>query len=1316
MMNEMPAPARLSGANADTLQAGAVAPRYARLGVPAGTDAAGDGAGTAALSGGGFVLVWVVGSSVQARLFDSDGLPAGAAFAVAAGAAASEPSVVGLSGGGFAVAWTAAGSADRDVLVQAFDAAGAKVGAEQQVAADAAGDQQHSRLAALDDGGYAVAWDDAAAAAVRVQLFAADGSKSGAERTVAAADAAGAPALTDVASLSGGRLLVTFEAASATGTILKGQLLTAEGAAAGASFALDPQQGIESDAAIAPLAGGGFLLVWTRAAGDPSGSGVFAARYDADGRALGFPFPVNSTAAGEQGRASVRMLADGGFVVAWTSAATGAASGELRAQLFDASGAKCGAEFLVASGALPLAGSVSVLSDGAFVVGYDAGAPTVQLFTPTSDANLVLSLSKTALSETSIANVAFATLAIAEGAAVGSTYSYAIVADSSGGAFQLDGNRLYVVDSTKLDHETRPNLTLTVRVTDELGNSVDRIVDLQVTDTAGAEARYSAGAQFGLSAATGTQAGSSQTALAGGGFVAVWSGQDGNLFGARAQLFDAAGNKQGAEIAVNAAPAGSQIEPRVAALGTGFVVTWSDSVGDDAGGGIKAQIFDAGGARIGAEFVVNSTTAATQNAPDIDRLAGGGFVVAWADASAASADANLRAIRAQRFDDAGNKVGGELLVNGTTAGDQFGASVTGLSGGGFVVSWTDRDSGAEASNATAVHAQIFDAAGARIGGEILVPTHNAGVQAVSSVVALASGNFVVAWHSNDGGSDFSVKAQMFDAFGARIGAEFRVETNVAGDQLYVVATALADGGFTVSWEDHGTSSAAGKRTVVAQMFDAAGGPVGDEFVVNAITSGTAFRTSGLTALANGDLVASWTEGSRVYGRVFTAGGAPAPASADAFATDETRSLWGRLAHAGEGQVTEVNGISASVGERILLASGAALVLREDGSFAYDPNGAFGHLVATAPTGYHHMAFATSATDSFTYTIGGVVHEAVVTVAGVKSATDTYYGNGTGQGVGHDFLPGTTGAERLIGGLGNDSYTVNHVGDVVVELPGEGIDSVSTTLLYYKVPDAVENLTFTGTGNATLIGNALDNRLTGGAGSDLMHGGGGGNDVFALYGGSDTAIGGAGDDVFNLETGYHGNAPEVQTLVGGGGTDLLTIQADSGFPTGILLTDGGPQTTGWATANGSFFTFSDRIEGSGISSIQIKTGRGDTYAKYVLFLHDSFAVAGTTLTIEARGLYDGESLTILKSGNSETDAHLHVTGGSGADDITGGAIADVLRGGDGNDRLDGGLGNDTIDGGSGDDNIHAVATSADGGTKTVEGGSGSDRLHVSFGPG
>ncbi|MCY3013993.1 MAG: VCBS domain-containing protein, partial [Planctomycetota bacterium] len=113
--------------------------------------------------------------------------------------------------------------------------------------------------------------------------------------------------------------------------------------------------------------------------------------------------------------------------------------------------------------------------------------------------------------------------------------------------------------------------------------------------------------------------------------------------------------------------------------------------------------------------------------------------------------------------------------------------------------------------------------------------------------------------------------------------------------------------------------------------------------------------------------------------------------------------------------------------------------------------------------------------------------------------DVIYG-----GDGNEFLDGNLGADYLAGGVGNDTYVVDDVADVVVENPGEGIDTIQSSISWILGAD-VENLaligpgTINGTGNALdneLVGNGLDNILIGGVGADTLTGGSG-VDTFRL---------------------------------------------------------------------------------------------------------------------------------------------------------------------------------------------------------------------------
>lgn len=120
----------------------------------------------------------------------------------------------------------------------------------------------------------------------------------------------------------------------------------------------------------------------------------------------------------------------------------------------------------------------------------------------------------------------------------------------------------------------------------------------------------------------------------------------------------------------------------------------------------------------------------------------------------------------------------------------------------------------------------------------------------------------------------------------------------------------------------------------------------------------------------------------------------------------------------------------------------------------------------------------------------------------------------------DVLSGTKGADKFSGWLGDDTYVVNHAGDVITENSNEGIDTVESAISYTLTAN-VENLKLTGRSNSSGTGNELDNAITGNAGANVLTGGKG-NDYLDGDGGKDKLIGGEGND----------------TLIGGQGNDIL----------------------------------------------------------------------------------------------------------------------------------------------------------------------------------
>jgi Ca2+-binding RTX toxin-like protein len=124
----------------------------------------------------------------------------------------------------------------------------------------------------------------------------------------------------------------------------------------------------------------------------------------------------------------------------------------------------------------------------------------------------------------------------------------------------------------------------------------------------------------------------------------------------------------------------------------------------------------------------------------------------------------------------------------------------------------------------------------------------------------------------------------------------------------------------------------------------------------------------------------------------------------------------------------------------------------------------------------------------------------------SAASTLVLANTTGT-TGADTLSGTTGAEWMTGLAGNDTYGVNHAGDVVVEAANAGTDLVQSTVTF-TLPTNVENLTLTGTTAINGTGNSLANAITGNAANNVMDG----------AGGADTLSGAAGDDQYRINVG------------------------------------------------------------------------------------------------------------------------------------------------------------------------------------------------------
>jgi Ca2+-binding RTX toxin-like protein len=196
--------------------------------------------------------------------------------------------------------------------------------------------------------------------------------------------------------------------------------------------------------------------------------------------------------------------------------------------------------------------------------------------------------------------------------------------------------------------------------------------------------------------------------------------------------------------------------------------------------------------------------------------------------------------------------------------------------------------------------------------------------------------------------------------------------------------------------------------------------------------------------------------------------------------------------------------------------------------------------------------------SITYTLGANLENLTLSGSADINGTGNTLNNLIQGNEGNNVIDGAAGTDMMIGYGGNDIYYVDNAGDVVMENPNQGIDTVYVSIdvagYTYWLGDNVENLTLTGSadiggqGNAlhnVILGNSGNNYLLGGAGHDWIDGGDGADYLNEDYlADGDTLIGGPGNDQFRIH-----DADTVVIERPGEGVDVLTTTVSYALPAG-----------------------------------------------------------------------------------------------------------------------------------------------------------------------
>ncbi|MDX1919080.1 MAG: calcium-binding protein [Candidatus Caenarcaniphilales bacterium] len=313
----------------------------------------------------------------------------------------------------------------------------------------------------------------------------------------------------------------------------------------------------------------------------------------------------------------------------------------------------------------------------------------------------------------------------------------------------------------------------------------------------------------------------------------------------------------------------------------------------------------------------------------------------------------------------------------------------------------------------------------------------------------------------------------------------------------------------------------------------------------------------------------------------------------------------------------------------------------------------------------------SVISSISYTLTSNVENLTLTGIDNINGTGNNLSNTLIGNAGDNILTDLTNndSDTFIGGAGNDTYIVDlydPARDVIIELPGEGIDTLRANGGNLTLPQNVENLIYTGANNATLQGNELDNYLQGGLGGDTLIG----------FGGTNTMVGGLGNDQYRIYS----------------TTDIIIEQPNEGFDRAILyitmtytLPDNveyGSLNTAAGTASLIGNALNNELTGNGSANI-LDGGLGDDYMEGSSGNDIYFVDSAGDIVIE---LFNQGTDTVNSSINytlPDNVENLILLGTSNLNG-TGNSLNNVITGNDGDNILIGGNGNDTLNGENGND--------------------------------
>lgn len=506
----------------------------------------------------------------------------------------------------------------------------------------------------------------------------------------------------------------------------------------------------------------------------------------------------------------------------------------------------------------------------------------------------------------------------------------------------------------------------------------------------------------------------------------------------------------------------------------------------------------------------------------------------------------------------------ETRVNSTTYLSQKDSSSTQLNDGSYVVSWTSLN----AKGLGSIYAQHFSATGAKIGGQVLVNSPLAGSAKDSDVSALANGGYVVSWNVDQtSGMKFSTHAQRFTTAGSKSGVDTIISQNSTYEQA-VSQVGMWNGGFLTVWESNNAQPPKANGYGIHAVLTSSSGVVNTQDIRVNLTllkdqlDPSLAMFARVNGASTGYAIAFETPDSSGFGIVGRAFGANAQGAASEFQVNTTQT----------GEQRDPSTTVLANGDIVIAWTSTG----QDGS----GNGVYlqRFTAAGVKVGVETLVNTTTANDQGHPQIAGLADGGYVVV------WDSVGQDGSGSGI--YFQRYAANGAKVGGETLANTYKTGDQNDASVTPLGEGFVVTWTSVGQDGSGSGVYHKLFT-TVQQTQLGSAADN-FTGGAGTDSIDGGLGndtlsgaaGNDSLIGNDGNDSLLGGLGNDVLtgglgnDWMSGDQGN----DTLTGGAGADKFYGYVGGGIDrvTDFSLSEGDRVVLKLGTAYSVIHSGSDTI--------------------------------------------------------------------------------------------------------------------------------------------